>query len=89
VSAPLPAVVSVVKDINEPRYPSLLKIKRVARVEPPVWSAADLGVSAEPAPTLAARAHPPARPKGEMIDGPDAAAKVKKLVDKLLESQII
>jgi electron transfer flavoprotein beta subunit len=89
VSAPLPAVVSVVKDINEPRYPSLLKIKRVARIEPPVWSAADLDASAEPAAAVAARVPPPARPRGEMIDGPDAAAKVKTLVDKLLESQII
>jgi electron transfer flavoprotein beta subunit len=88
VSAPLPAVVSVIKDINEPRYPSLLKIKRVAKVEPPVWSAADLGVSA-PASALSARVPPPARPKGEIIQGPDAAAKVKALVDKLLENQII
>src|SRR6266545_4066226 len=29
VEAPLPAVVTVVKDLNEPRYPSLLRIKRV------------------------------------------------------------
>src|SRR5437764_9676972 len=45
VEARLPAVVTVVKDINEPRYPSLLRIKRVARVEIPTWSAADLGMS--------------------------------------------
>lgn len=90
VAASLPAVVSVIKDINEPRYPSLLKIKKVARIEPTVWTAADLGISAPaPAATLAARVPPPPRPKGEMIDGPDAAAKVKKLVDKLLENQII
>ena len=90
VRAPLPAVVSVIKDINSPRYPSLLKIKKVARVEPPVWSAADLGVGElASAAVVSARVPPPARTKGELIDGPDAAAKVKKLVDRLLESQII
>ena len=90
VRAPLPAVVSVIKDINSPRYPSLLKIKKVARVEPPVWSAADLGVGElASAAVVSARVPPPARTKGEMIDGPDAAAKAKKLVDRLLESQII
>ena len=90
VRAPLPAVVSVIKDINSPRYPSLLKIKKVARVEPPVWGAAELGVGElASAATVAARVPPPARTKGELIDGPDAAAMVKKLVDRLLESQII
>jgi electron transfer flavoprotein beta subunit len=90
VTAPLPAVISVIKDINSPRYPSLLKIKKVAKVDPPVWTAADLGVSGlAAAATVAARVPPPPRPSGEMIDGPDAAAKVKKLVDKLLENQII
>lgn len=92
VSAPLPAVVSVIKDINSPRYPSLLKIKRVAKIEPPVWGAADLGISPDdvaPAATLSSRTPAPPRPKGEMITGADAAAKVSALVDKLLENQVI
>src|SRR5690349_419699 len=68
VESRLPAVVTVVKDINEPRYPSLLRIKRVAKVEIPVWSAADLGLSAETASTsIAARVPPPPRAKGEII----------------------
>lgn len=92
VSAPLPAVVSVIKDINNPRYPSLLKIKKVAKIDPPVWTAADLGLGAgdlAPVTTISARVPPPPRPKGEMVDGPDAAAKVKALVSKLLENQVI
>ena len=40
--APLPAVVSVVKDINEPRYPSFIGIRRAGKAEIPVWTAADL-----------------------------------------------
>jgi electron transfer flavoprotein beta subunit len=92
VEAPLPAVVSVVKDINEPRYPSLLRIKRVAKVEIPTWGAADLGLSADalaPAVSIAKRVPPPPRSKGEVIDGADASEKVRKLVDKLMEHQVI
>lgn len=90
VEAALPVVATVVKDINEPRYPSLLRIKRVAKVEIPTWRAADLGVNADgTAASIAARVPPPSRPKGELIDGADAADKVRKLVDKLMESQVI
>ena len=90
VEASLPAVVTVVKDLNEPRYPSLLRIKRVAKVEIPTWGAADLGVSADgTAASLAGRVPPPPRAKGEIIAGGDAAEKVRVLVDKLMENQVI
>ena len=92
VEAQLPAVVTVVKDINEPRYPSLLRIKRVAKVEIPIWGAADLGLDADalaPAVSITERVPPPPRPKGEMIQGADAAEKVRTLVDKLMENQVI
>jgi electron transfer flavoprotein beta subunit len=90
VESRLPAVVTVVKDINEPRYPSLLRIKRVARAEIPIWSAADLGAAdLAPAVTIATRVPPPPRPSGEIIQGADTAEKVRKLVDKLIENQII
>lgn len=92
VEAQLPAVVSVVKDINEPRYPSLLRIKKVAKVDIPTWGAADLGLGADalaPAATITARVPPPPRPSGEMIQGADVAEKVRTLVDKLMENQVI
>lgn len=92
VAASLPAVISVIKDINQPRYPSLLKIKRVAKIDPPVWGAADLGLNVAdlaPAATVVGRVPPPPRAKGEMIEGGSAAEKARKLVDRLLESQII
>ena len=90
VEAPLPAVITVVKDLNEPRYPSLLRIKRVAKVEIPTWSAADLGVDADgTATSLAGRVPPPPRPSGEIVAGADAAEKVRTLVGKLMESQVI
>jgi electron transfer flavoprotein beta subunit len=90
VETSLPAVVTVVKDLNEPRYPSLLRIKRVAKIEIPIWSAADLGLSAAPpADSIAARVPPPPRARGEIIQGADAAEKVRALVDKLMENQVI
>jgi electron transfer flavoprotein beta subunit len=42
VRSPLPAVVSVVKEINEPRYPSFMGIRKASRTEIPVWTSADL-----------------------------------------------
>ena len=90
VEAPLPAVVTVIKDLNEPRYPSLLRIKKVAKVEIPTWSAAELGLSASaPAVSISNRVPPPPRPAGEIIAAADAVAKVRTLVNKLVESQVI
>lgn len=92
VEASLPAVVTVVKGINEPRYPSLLRIKRVAKAEIPTWSAGDLGLSAAdlaPQAVLSGRVPPPPRAKGEIIPGADSAEKVRTLVDKLREAQVI
>lgn len=44
VTANLPVVISVVKEINEPRYPSLMGIRKANRVQIPVWGSADLAV---------------------------------------------
>ncbi len=47
LEARLPAVITVVKDINEPRLPSLRGLRRAKTVEIPVWGADQLGVSEE------------------------------------------
>ena len=46
VEGSLPAVVSVVKDIGEPRYPSFMGIRKASRATIPVWTLADVGVDA-------------------------------------------
>jgi electron transfer flavoprotein beta subunit len=90
VEAPLPAVVTVIKDLNEPRYPSLLRIKKVAKVEIPTLSAAEFGLNGgTPAARITNRVPPPPRPAGEIIAAADTAGKVRTLVDKLVEGQVI
>ena len=90
VEAPLPAVVTVIKDLNEPRYPSLLRIKKVAKVDIPTLSAAELGLNGgAPISKITNRVPPPPRPAGEIIAAADAVAKVRTLVNKLVESQVI
>ncbi len=46
ISAQLPAIISVVKGINEPRYPSLKGIMQAKRTQIDAWSLADIGVDA-------------------------------------------
>jgi len=49
LEAPLPAVVTVVSEVNEPRIPGLMQIMKAKSKPLQVWSAADLGLDA-PAP---------------------------------------
>ena len=48
VNAKIPAIISVVKDIGEARFPSFMGIRKASKAEIPVWSLSDLGI---PAPT--------------------------------------
>ena len=90
VTSKLPAVISVMKDINEPRYPSFMGIRKAAKAVIPEWSLADLGVSLPAANTKTVAFHnPPAREvKVEMIDGtPEEQA--AKLVERLLGDKVL
>lgn len=86
----LPAVISVMKDINEPRYPSFIGIRKASKAVIPVWSLADLGVALPASRTKApAFRNPPVREiKVEMLDGtPEEQA--AKLVNRLLEEKVL
>ena len=48
VEAPLPAAVTVVSEINEPRIPGLMQIMKAKSKPLQVWSLADLGLEAPP-----------------------------------------
>ncbi len=90
VTAKLPAVITVLKDINEPRYPSFIGIRKASKAVIPEWSLADLGVVL---PTVNAKVTkfknlPPRDTRFELIDGtPEEQA--KKLVDRLLEEKVL
>ena len=91
VRAPLPAVVSVVKEIGEPRYPSFMGIRKASKAEIPVWSAADMGFSV-PAPALtwpAIIAPPKVDTTCEMITGDSPAAIAAALADRLIEEKVL
>ncbi|MCP4568431.1 MAG: electron transfer flavoprotein subunit beta/FixA family protein [FCB group bacterium] len=94
VTTALPAVVSVVKEINEPRLPSL-KGKMAAKKAPVTkWSAADLDVDGgvvgknSPSKTITASSPPP-RQRGEIVEGETPEEIAEKLVQKLRDDQAL
>ena len=94
VTSRLPALITVVKEINEPRYPSLIGIRKAARASIPVWGCEDLDLDATDVGSGASgvewrTALPPVREAHiEMIDGgPEDAARI--LVDRLMEEKVI
>lgn len=90
VSARLPAVISVMKDINEPRYPSFMGIRKANKATIPVWSLADLGISA-PAPSTGDPVFKPLPAREvqvEFLEG-EPAEVAAKLVEKLLEEKVL
>lgn len=92
VRAALPAVVSVVKEINEPRYPSFMGIRRASKAEIPTWTAADVGLSPLPAPALTwpeVIAPPKVETVCEFIQGSSPQEIAAKLVDRLFEAKVL
>lgn len=95
VSSRLPAVISVVKEINEPRYPSFMGIRKAAKAAIPVWGVAELGLDASQVGPAGSQVKwpqvslPPAREGGvEMISGSPAEA-ARTLADRLIAEKVI
>jgi electron transfer flavoprotein beta subunit len=86
IEAELPAVITVVKEINVPRLPSLRGTMKSKSAEIPVWTAADLGVEEDKAglagsPTRVVKVFFPKRERSsEMLQG-----STEEQVDKLVE----
>lgn len=94
IEMPLPALITVVKEINEPRLPSLKGMMRAKKCEVITWEANDLNVEKNKiglagSPTQVVKIFtPPPRPGGEMILGkPEEQA--EKLVSNLRELKIV
>lgn len=91
VSAKLPAVLSVVKDYGEPRYPSFMGIRKAARAKIPEWTLSDLGIDA-PQPVVAVQElmNPPKRETTvEIIEGASPEEIADKLADKILGEKVL
>jgi electron transfer flavoprotein beta subunit len=90
-SGKLPAVINVLKEINEPRYPSFMGIRKAAKAEIPVWDAAGLSVSAPVArsKTTGYRGLPLREGSCDIIDGDSVDAQAATLAEKLLAEKVI
>jgi electron transfer flavoprotein beta subunit len=88
VQTKLPCLITVVKEINVPRLPSLKGKMKAKSAVVQVWKAADIGAEAnriglKGSPTEVWKVFtPPPRPKGSIFEG-DAQDSVNKLVESL------
>ena len=87
----MPAVLSIVQSIGEPRYPSFMGIRKASKANIPVWTLSDLGFEA-PVTTVKRTElmNPPVQEREvEMITGESAAEIADKLADKILAEKVL
>lgn len=91
VTSRLPAVIAVLKDINEPKYPSFIGIRKAAKAEIPVWGLDDLELEAsEPTTRVVQYSNLPEKSgKVEIIEGDSVEDAAAKLADKLIAEKVI
>jgi electron transfer flavoprotein alpha/beta subunit len=94
VETKLPALVSVIRLINEPRIPAMDAVMDAYAKELAVWKLQDIGADPEMtglpgSPTKTTRMFtPPPRGKGEMIEG-SAQEMVQKLMARLKDKHLV
>ena len=92
IQTPLPAVITVVKEINEPRIPSLRGMMRAKNAKITVWTQKEMNLDAQKiglcgSPTRVVKIFtPPQRAGGQMLAG-EAQEVANKLVE-LLKNEI-
>jgi len=94
VEMPLPGVISVVKEINVPRLPSLRGLMKSKQAQIPVWTAQELdvdmnkvGLSGSPT-QMIKLFHPQRARESEILQG-SPESQVDQLVERLRETKII
>ena len=93
ITAPIPALVSVTDQINEPRYPSFKGIMAAKKKPVQTWSLADLGVDAGEVgldaawTTVDSFAQRPPRQQGEIVS--DEGDGAQKLVEFLTSRKFV
>jgi electron transfer flavoprotein beta subunit len=91
VDGVLPAVLSIVKDYGEPRYPSFIGIRKASKAEIPVWSLADLGIDL---PNVVVSwseiMNPPQREvTNEIVQGDSVEQSAAALADKIIAEKVL
>jgi electron transfer flavoprotein beta subunit len=100
VQSRLPCLITVVKDINNPRYPSFMGIRRANKREYPVWSADDLcagteadmecfGLIGSPTKVVKVFTPPPREGDCEMIPADDPRQAGETLAERILGEKIL
>ena len=95
VEVSTPAVVTVSNELGEPRYPKLPQIMQAARKQVTVWTAADLGLSADQVGAAGSRLNlealfvPQVQSNVQFIEGEDAAEMAQNLARALREAKLI
>ena len=95
MEAKLPAMVTVVKSIAEPRFPTVKGTMKANRAQIPVWTAAEIGadekrIGMPGSPTQVRRIFTPKqRSQGELIQEETAQKSVAVLMQKLSDAKII
>ena len=92
VEAPLPVVLSVSKEIYDPRYPSFMGIRKANRITIPVWGNDELGIDADAGGSKVDWSNiyniPAREGSVDILEG-DVADMAEELVDKLFEEKVI
>jgi electron transfer flavoprotein beta subunit len=96
VEASLPALLTVVREINTPRYPTVPGRLEAADAPVPLWSNAVLKLDAEKiglrgSPTQVKKIFAPQRAKGEMVQavGDDKSQALQRVLEKLVGWDIV
>lgn len=91
----MPVLLTVVKSINEPRYPTVKGTMKANRANIPVWTVSDVEVDAEKiglkgSPTQVRKIFTPKqRVQGEVIQAETAREAVTALIQKMSDAKII
>lgn len=95
VEVPTPAVVTVSNELGEPRYPKLPQIMQAARKQVTVWTAADLGLSADEVGAAGSRLMlerlyiPEVNNQVELVEGESPEEMAVALAQKLRDAKLI
>jgi len=96
VQSTLPCLVTVVKDINQPRYPNILGIRRASKIQIPIWMAKDLqvdpnliGLTGSPTKVVKIATPPPRQGQCMIIQADSVEQQADILAEKLVAEKII